>query len=132
MIQIINKRRPSNAIGDAITSLVSGFQSGQDRRRAQEEASLAQMKTMAEMEKLNAEIPLLQAQSNLFNSYAGSFGGQDQEPTQPDTTEDDAISQKITELESELQQASSQKTVPNNVKRGRILSQDEDVLGLGF
>jgi len=49
---------------------VEGYQSGQDRQSKIQEQSLSNMKTMAELEKLKAQLPLYQAQAKMYNSMA--------------------------------------------------------------
>ena len=49
---------------------MQGYQQGQDRVMTQNKDTLSSMKAMAELEKLQAQVPLYQAQSKLYNSLA--------------------------------------------------------------
>lgn len=93
------RRSTLGGIVQALQSGIKGYQGAQDRRMSQEKESLAAMKTMAELEKLQAQVPLYQAQSKLYNAFASnpqniSQGDEEDQYEEGQEYEDDETGEK--------------------------------------
>ena len=66
------RRSTLAGVVQALQSGIQGYRGAQDRRREMQKEGLAEAKTLAELEKLQAQVPLYQAQSKLYNSIASN------------------------------------------------------------